>query len=237
MDNERCHTGIVGFDELCDGGFVRNSVNCIAGSPGSGKTIFLLQFLYNGITLFKENGVYISFEQDPLELYKDGGKMGWDIEELDKNNDLKIVKISPYTTVNELKKELTFLTARYDIKRICFDPINLFGKSEGRESKIRMMLVDMTSLLRRFNVTTLLSAETTTGEVEEIGIVSASEDGVSHIKFLSDSLIHLHSSGLGGISDRAIRIVKMRRTNHTRGPMPMQITDKGITLLKKNGRR
>jgi KaiC/GvpD/RAD55 family RecA-like ATPase len=237
MDNERCHTGIAGFDELCEGGFVRNSINCIIGGPGSGKTIFLLQFLYQGTTLYKESGVYLSFEQDVVELYKDGIKMGWDLEELDKKNDVKFIKISPYTTVSELKKELTFLTARYDVKRICFDPINLFGKSEEKEHKIRMMLVDMTSLLKRFNVTTLLSAETTTGDVEEIGIVSAGEDGVNHVKFLSDSLIHLHTSGLGGISDRALRIVKMRRTNHTRGPVPIQITNKGIAILKKNGRR
>ena len=237
MDSERCHSGIEGFDDLCEGGFVRNSVNCIVGGPGSGKTIFLLQFLYNGVTLYKENGVYVSFEEDVQELYKDGLKVGLTIEEHDRNNEIKIVKISPYTTLSELKKELTFLTARYDVKRICFDPVNLFGKSEEKDSKIRMMLVDMTSLLKRFDVTTLLSAETTTGDVEEIGIVSSADDGINHVKFLSDSLVHLHSSGLGGVSDRAVRIVKMRRTNHTRGPVPMQITNKGIVLLKKNGRR
>ncbi|MBI2631783.1 hypothetical protein HYW75_02160 [Candidatus Pacearchaeota archaeon] len=113
----------------------------------------------------------------------------------------------------------------------------MFGKSEEKDSRVRMMLVDLTSLLKRFNVTTLLSAESTSGDVEEMGVISTNEDGVNHIKFLSDSLVHLHSSGLGGISDRALRIVKMRRTNHARGPLPMQITDKGIVLLKKNGKR
>ncbi|MBI2631784.1 hypothetical protein HYW75_02165 [Candidatus Pacearchaeota archaeon] len=112
MDNERCPSGINGFDDLCEGGFVRNSVNCLIGGPGSGKTIFLLQFLHNGAMMFKESGVYISFEEDVLELYKDGQKMGWNLEDLDKSNNVKIVKISPYTTVSELKKELTFLTAR-----------------------------------------------------------------------------------------------------------------------------
>lgn len=237
MDNDRCPSGISGFDDFCEGGFVRNSVNCVIGGPGSGKTIFLLQFLHNGAMMYKESGLYISFEEDVFEIYKDGQRMGWNLEDLDKSNNVKVVKISPYTTVSELKKELTFLTARYDIKRICFDPVNMFGKSEEKDSRIRMMLVDLTSLLKRFNVTTLLSAESTSGDVEEMGVISTNEDGVNHVKFLSDSLVHLHTSGLGGISDRALRIVKMRRTNHTRGPLPIQITDKGIILLKKNGKR
>ena len=46
-----------------------------------------------------------------------------------------------------------------------------------------------------------------------------------------DGFITLHSMGIGGVSDRAIRIVKMRRTNHSRGPVPMKIVDTGIVVL------
>jgi len=54
---EKCPTGIEGFDSLCNGGFIRNSSNVIVGGPGSGKTTFMLQFLYNGITKKQENGL------------------------------------------------------------------------------------------------------------------------------------------------------------------------------------
>jgi len=37
---DRCPTGIVGFDKICQGGFVRNSDNLIVGGPGSGKSTF-----------------------------------------------------------------------------------------------------------------------------------------------------------------------------------------------------
>jgi len=49
---DRCPTGIVGFDKLCRGGFVRQSTNLLVGGPGSGKTTFLLQFLWNGSQLY-----------------------------------------------------------------------------------------------------------------------------------------------------------------------------------------
>ena len=54
---DRCPTGIVGFDKICQGGFVRNSDNLIVGGPGSGKSTFLLQFLWNGVSQFNENGL------------------------------------------------------------------------------------------------------------------------------------------------------------------------------------
>ena len=55
-------------------------------------------------------------------------------------------------------------------------------------------------------------------------------------RFLTDGVIDLYSSGLGGVSDRAVRIIKMRRTNHSRGPIPMHITNEGIVVLSKKGK-
>ena len=49
-----------------------------------------------------------------------------------------------------------------------------------------------------------------------------------------NQIVNLYSSGLGGVSDRAVRITKMRRTNHKRGPVPFKITDDGIKVLGKS---
>ena len=45
----RVPTGITGLDEAMSGGFVKDSINLIAGGPGSGKSIFALQYLIKGI--------------------------------------------------------------------------------------------------------------------------------------------------------------------------------------------
>ncbi len=79
---ERCQTGIPGFDKLCDGGLTRNSVNAILGGRGAGKTIFMVQFLMNGVKDFNENGLYVSFEIDFEDLYKDAIAFGWDLEKM-----------------------------------------------------------------------------------------------------------------------------------------------------------
>lgn len=233
---DRCPTGIQGFDELCLGGLVRNSVNVALGGPGAGKTIFLMQFLYNGATKYNENGVYLSFEPELDELFKDGLSFGWDFEKLDAKGQIKFARVSPDTDVNELKKELTAMIAKYDIRRIALDPISLFATSEPNEAKIRKMLYELSSILKRLGVTVLLADETATTDTEEVGIAGANARS-QYVKFLVDGVIDLYSSGLGGVSDRAVRISKMRRTNHSRGPIPMQITDEGISIISQKGKK
>lgn len=229
---ERCQSGIPGFDALCDGGLIRNSVNAVLGGPGAGKTIFLLQYLYNGATKYNENGMYISFEVDVLDIYKDAIAFGWDLEKLEEQDKCKFVKISPDTDVAELKRELTRQISKYDIKRICIDPITMFGLTENNLGKIRETVFDLTSLLKRMNVTVLLASETASADTEEMGL-AGSDVKSQYVKFLSDAVIDLYSSGLGGLSDRAVRISKMRRTAHQRGPIPMEIGKQGMKVISQ----
>src|SRR5207247_11077420 len=39
-----------------------------AGPAGAGETIFSSQFIYNGLTKFNENGVYVVLEETPQQL-------------------------------------------------------------------------------------------------------------------------------------------------------------------------
>lgn len=229
---ERCPSGVPGFDDICAGGFVRNSVNAVLGGPGAGKTIFLMEFLYNGCEHYNENGLYLSFEPDVVEIFKDASAFGWDFDKLDQQGKCKFIKISPQTDFSELKKELIRTISKYQIQRICIDPVNLFGSAESDDTKLRVMIFELTSLLKRLNVTVLLSNETFSADSEEAGMCSLDVKS-QHMKFLVDGIVDLYSSGLGGVSDRAVRITKMRRTNHSRGPIPMQITDDGLFVATR----
>ncbi len=48
---KKAGTGILNFDKMIQKGFERNSINLIAGGSGSGKSIFALQFLIQGIKI------------------------------------------------------------------------------------------------------------------------------------------------------------------------------------------
>ncbi len=224
---QRCQSGIPGFDRLCQGGFVKNSVNMVVGGPGSGKTTFLLQFLWHGLRT-GENGLYVSFESDLLEVMQDAYAYGWDFSKFDQQGKCRFLRLSPSTKDNEIENQLLAAISKYDIKRICFDPITAFAMTIEKESLLREAVYSLGSLLKRFKATVVLSEEIS-GEVSLEGGRMLTRYGV--LEFLADSFIMLHNIGIGGTADRAIRIVKMRRTNHFRGPVPMQITDNGIIVI------
>lgn len=68
IETERVKTGIEGFDQLVQGGFPRGSTVLLCGSPGTGKTIFGLEYLFNGASKFKEKGLYVTFDQSEDSL-------------------------------------------------------------------------------------------------------------------------------------------------------------------------
>jgi len=226
---ERCPTGITGFDNMCDGGFVRNSTVSILGGPGAGKTTFLLNFLWNGITKYNEKGMYISFESHDEDVFLDAINYGWDFKKLYDEGKFIFYRSSPKTNLKIFEKELTQYVFDNSIQRVCIDPVSILSLSLKDEVLIRDFVFNLTLILKRINITTLLSDETSEGTLDNFSLQGDAARTPS-MKFLSDGLINLYSSGIGGESDRAIRIVKMRRTNHARGPIPFRITSKGFTV-------
>ncbi len=78
----RVRTGIPGFDELCGGGLIRDRTYLVSGTSGAGKTNFSIQFIYNGITKYGENGVIVATEERPEQIRENVLKFGWDLENL-----------------------------------------------------------------------------------------------------------------------------------------------------------
>lgn len=61
-------TGIAGFDEITGGGLPRGRTTLITGGPGSGKTIFSLQFLVQGANACRRPGVFVAFEENSKRI-------------------------------------------------------------------------------------------------------------------------------------------------------------------------
>jgi len=225
---DRCPTGIIGFDKLCQGGFVRNSDNLIVGGPGSGKSTFLLQFLWNGVTRFNENGLYCSFEPDILDTLNDAMAFKWDFTKLSSEGKMKFMRFSPQTSVEELKGELTRMISRGSVKRICFDPISVLALNSENQGKMREKIFELSSLMKRLKVTTVYADESM--EIEGVNSISGDWTKTDILRFLSDSVTTFYDSKVTEAGERSIRISKMRRTKHARRAVGMKITDSGIDI-------
>jgi KaiC/GvpD/RAD55 family RecA-like ATPase len=225
---DRCPTGIQGFDQMCGGGFVRNSDNLIVGGPGSGKSTFLLQFLWNGATKYGENGLYCSFEPDIVETLEDAIVHGWDFSRLSEEGKIKFMRFAPQTSIEELKKELTKMIAKNDIRRICFDPISVLALNLSDKGKIRNTIFELSSLMKRLKVTTVFVDESLEGDMNWAGGGEWTKTDI--LRFLSDSVTVFYENGITGVGDRAVRISKMRRTAHERKAIGMIINEIGINI-------
>src|SRR3569833_4550687 len=75
----RASTGIAGLDEVLGGGWARNRMHLVEGSPGTGKTTIGLQFLLAGAKA-GERGLYISLAETEYELRDGARSQGWEID-------------------------------------------------------------------------------------------------------------------------------------------------------------
>ena len=225
---ERVKSGIGGFDNLIQGGFVPNSINLISGGTGTGKTIFCLQYLFNGAKEYNEKGIYISFEEQEQDLKDDVSGLGLSFDKLD--NKIKFMYMPAYGISNFIplmKLEIETFKA----KRVVIDSVTALAMPMEDEIERRKQIFRVRETLKSLNCTALLTSEVLSESAMGSEALSTfSRFGIE--EFFCDGVIVLHYAGIGGESDRAIRVVKMRRTDHIRGPVPMKIGNLGIKVLK-----
>ena len=223
----RVKTGVPGFDKVIEGGLIDKSINLLSGGTGTGKTIFCLQFLFSGAKQFKEKGIYVTFEESENDLRADAAELGFSFEKL--SNEVKFVHIPPYNLsdfLSVLKDEVLM----FEAKRVVIDPLSAVAMPMEDDFERRKQIYKVKEILKSLNCTSILTSEVTsegTMASELMGKFSRFEIE----EFMCDSVTVLYYAGIGGESDRAIRVVKMRKTNHIRGPVPMEIGNNGIKVL------
>ncbi len=101
---ERIKSGISELDKIL-GGFPVGKTILVTGEPGSGKTIFGLQFAYTSCVQGKKT-VYISTEEKACDLKLQGKSFGWEIENFEKNGMIRFIELAEYRA-KEIETALT----------------------------------------------------------------------------------------------------------------------------------
>src|SRR3989338_4189064 len=126
----RVKSGIPGLDDLIEGGFPESSAVLISGGPGCGKSIFCMQYLYNGAKLYGERGAYITLEEGPHNMWWNMQRFKWDLLPLEKDNKLKIYKFEPSMDLKEnAQSQITRIVDKARMlgaKRMVIDSITAF---------------------------------------------------------------------------------------------------------------
>ena len=221
---ERTPTGIPGLDDVIEGGLKKDSITLVGGCAGSGKSIFAMQFLINGILKYNEPGVYVTFEEDKQEVYGDMLRFGWDFAELEKQEKFAFIRYTPEQVGKVLKTGggiIRDIIGKINAKRIVIDSISAFTLLHKDELEKREACLDLFKILRRWKCTTLV-----------VGQYYAAEERheSTAVEFEVDGIIWLYNIKKEDIRTRAVEVFKMRGTKHSAKIFPFEISDEGITI-------
>ena len=223
-------TGIPGFDEITRGGLPAGRPTLVCGSAGAGKTLFAMEFLVRGATLFDEPGVFISFEESDEELATNVASLGFDLKQLIAEKKLVLdyvfIERSEIEETGDYDLEGLFLRLGYAIdsigaKRIVLDTLEALFSALPNEAIIRAELRRLFRWLKEKGVTAVITCERGEGKLTRYGLE----------EYVADCVILLDHRVQNQISTRRMRIVKYRGTSHGTNEYPFLIDEKGFAVL------
>jgi circadian clock protein KaiC len=227
-------TGISGFDEIAHGGIPKGRTTLVAGTTGSGKTIFATAFLYHGMDSLNEPAVFVTFEEKPEDIMRNMLDFGWDLKKYLDKDMLYFVDVSTQPKMAEEVGEydLSGLISRVvhgvkkvKAKRVVIDTLSaLLDRLEDKVA-IRAGLFQLASDLKEIGVTTILTAE---HEERLLGTVKA-----TFMEYVSDNVIVLHSFLQNEFRKRTIEILKFRGTGYDSSATPLVISGDGIFIYPR----
>jgi circadian clock protein KaiC len=226
----KAKTGIEGFDDITKGGLPSGRPTLIVGGPGSGKTLFAMEFLVNGARTFNEPGVFFSFEESEEELVHNVTSLGFDVRSLESKKMLSIdyvkVEAAEIVETGEYDLEGLFVRLGYAIdsigaKRVVLDTIESIFSAFGNTLIIRSELHRLFQFLKDKGVTAVITGEKGDGTLTRNGLE----------EYVSDAVVVLDNRIIGNIATRRLRIIKYRGSSHGSNEYPFLIDEGGFSVL------
>ncbi len=241
---KRVKTGIPGMDEILHGGIPERNVVLLSGGPGTGKTIFSQQFLWNGLQM-GEPGVYVALEEHPVQVRGNMAGFGWDVRKYEdeglfamvdaftagigKSREYERYIVHDLTDVREFVDVLRAAIKDINAKRVVIDSVTTLYIN--KPALARGIVMQLKRVLAGLGITSIFVSQISVGERGFGG------PGVEHGV---DGIIRLDLDEIDGELKRSLIVWKMRGTSHSMRRHPFEITGEGIVVypdkvLKRKG--
>ena len=222
---ELTKTGIEGLDEILNGGIVTNSTTLVSGNPGAGKSILGLQYIYNGVEMFDEDGIFLSFEESEEDLRQAAESIGFENwQQYVDEGRITVYDKQVLLRENDFSSSLELLLSELDdenYERLVLDSLTMFKLFFDTEREQRTYLLKFTDILADNNLTTLMTNEQ--GQIFP-------ETEINLENFLTDGNIYLIQTPTDSGVSRYLWVAKMRKQNIETDIFPMEIEDGGIKV-------
>lgn len=217
--NTRLTMGVHGLDDMLGGGLPSGYSMLIAGPSGSGKTILATEFLAEGVRQ-GEPGVIAAFEKSPRQL------LSHKLHALLKEESVGIIDTHALDlSIDETLYDLIRLIEKMHAKRVVIDSLSGFELALAPEFRedYRESLYRMISVLTAMGVSVVMTAEV--------------EDRYTDLRFssygnafLADAIILQRYIEIAGTFKRAMSVVKVRGSPHSKDIRLFDIVGDDIKL-------
>jgi circadian clock protein KaiC len=237
----KASTGIEGFDAITYGGLPRGRTTLLVGGPGSGKTLFSLRLLEHGAQACNEPGIFVAFEETSKRIVANAESFGWKIKELQKKSKLYFMDAQPTPDLTQagsidLSGMLAALGAKIKeigARRIVFDAIDIVLALMTDSAAQRREVYRLNEWLLQHEMTGLITAKS---GVDEVG--SHGQQSFGFMQFMVDCSIVLNHTVSLGVSQRNLRVQKLRGSSFDENEYPFVIGRAGfdVALSRTRGR-
>lgn len=217
----RVTSGTPGLDEVLSGGFLRGQTTILSGGPGTGKTIFALQFLAAG-----GDGLYVGFEEREHELRRNADALGIDLSNVSMldlsasgdrffDDDAYTVFPSEEVEGSDLVAEIASTLQSTDVDRLVIDPLSELRSLLPDDFQFKRNISSLFVALAERDVTTLCTAQPPARPAE------------SDLEYLGNTAIELRR-----VTDRrTLEVTKFRGSSFQAGRHVFRITaDEGVRV-------
>ena len=228
----KASTGIVGFDEMTGGGLPRGRTTLLVGGPGSGKTIFAMQFLVHGARECGEPGIFVAFEETPARLIANFETFGWDLPLLQPK---KLFLLDAQPNPNLIQSGNFDLSGMFALlgakaremgaRRIVLDAIDIVLALLPDEATKRREVYRLHDWLVAQGMTGIITAK---AGGDEVSTFPPREFGF--MQFMVDCAIILNQRVAFGVCQRNVRVQKFRGSSFDENESPFVIGKGGFNV-------
>lgn len=228
--SSRVSTGILGLDEITNGGYFLGSTTVVVGISGVGKSVMGLQYMAEGARR-GERCLMLSLDEQVEQILRNAHSIGLDLIPYMEQDLLRI----EYAPPQEIEVDVHFhhieqLVQEFQPKRVVIDSLSTYGTSLGTEGRLfRDFFHAVVALMKEHQIAAVYNHE----NPEMLGMGSMM--GSFAMSSLVDNIILMNWVEIGDDFRLGLTVAKMRASPVSRITHEVEVVDgQGMRVLPRD---
>jgi circadian clock protein KaiC len=221
--------GIKGVDEAIGGGIPQGHMVLISGNAGTGKTLFVMHFIVQGIK-DGQSAVYIALEEPIEQIKKTAREFGFDFDKYEKEGKLFFIcpnLIDMYK--DRVLNDIVIAVNKIGAKRVVIDSISSLKSANTDEESVRQFLIQVSGFFKSKGIACVTNYLSGANFGAAQGQLLASlETSLMRLSSIVDGIIVLLYVERGQRVKRILNILKMRGSWHSNEIFQFEVRKDGI---------